>query len=306
MGVIVVGSLNIDLVVHLERMPNPGETLHGKTFHTYPGGKGLNQAVAAARSSAATSMIGVLGTDPYSDSLRGVLDTESINSELVATIEGPCGTAVIEVDSAGQNRIVVIPGANAELDASKVLDQSVGVLRPGTVVVTQLESPANQLTKIFQHAQSAGCLTILNPAPASELSADFLRAIDILIPNQFEAELLTGIEVSDQISAAFAARALIEQGVKAVIVTLGSAGAIYVSQSEEIYQPAFAVVPIDTTAAGDAFCGAFAAELERGAPIASALRYGCGAGALATTAHGAVPSIPIENDIRALLSSQGV
>jgi len=306
MGVIVVGSLNIDLVVHLDRMPNPGETLHGKTFHTYPGGKGLNQAVAAARSSAATSMIGVLGTDPYSDSLRGVLDTEGINGELIATIEGPCGTAVIEVDSAGQNRIVVIPGANAELDASKVLDQSVGVLRPGTVVVAQLESPANQLTKIFQHAQSAGCLTILNPAPASELSADFLRAIDILIPNQFEAELLTGIEVTDQKSAAFAARALIEQGVKAVIVTLGSAGAIYVSQSEEIYQPAFAVVPIDTTAAGDAFCGAFAGELERGTSIATALRYGCAAGALATTAQGAVPSIPLENDIRALLSSQGV
>jgi ribokinase len=286
-------------------MPNPGETLHGNTFETYPGGKGLNQAVAAARSSAQTSMVGALGTDPYSRALDEVMKEEGINSDLVTTIEGPCGTAIIEVDAAGQNRIVVIAGANAHLQAGTVPNTYFHDLVGNKVVLGQLESPSEQLMHIFQRARKAGSLTLLNPAPASRLDSEFMSAIDILIPNQFEAELLTGINVIDRATATAAARALIAQGVGAVIVTLGDAGALYVSPTEEIYQNAFSVAPIDTTAAGDAFCGAFAAELERGRTIADALRYGCAAGALTTTKQGAVPSIPVESEIRTLIENQG-
>ena len=300
MSVVVPGSLNIDLVVNLDRMPNPGETVHGQTFQTFPGGKGLNQAVGAARSSAATSMVGALGNDPYSKTLRDVMALESIDDKYVRGIDGACGTAIIEVDSSGQNRIVVIPGANAEMKSSEVDIKSFG---SDAVMLAQLESPISELTKLFQAAKGVGFTTILNPAPAVQLSHEFLQVIDILIPNQHEAELLTGIEVDSKESAKAAAKSLLSVGVKAVVVTLGEIGAIYISESEEIFQEAFPVNPVDTTAAGDAFCGGFAAEIDRGHSIADALRYACAAGGLATTKQGAVPSVPTELEIRSFLKN---
>ena len=300
MSVVVPGSLNIDLVVNLDRMPNPGETVHGRTFLTFPGGKGLNQAVGAARSAASTSMIGALGNDPYSKTLRDVMAHESINDQYVREIDGACGTAIIEVDSSGQNRIVVIPGANAEMKANEVDIDAFGT---NSVMLAQLESPIAELTMLFKGAKEAGFTTILNPAPAVQLPAEFLQVVDILIPNQFEAELLSGIEVDSKEAAVIAAKKLLAQGVKAVVVTLGELGAIYVSDSEEIFQEAFAVNPVDTTAAGDAFCGAFAAEIDRGHSIAEALRYACAAGGLATTKQGAVPSVPTELEIRSFLKN---
>lgn len=299
MSVIVAGSLNIDLVVNLKRMPNPGETVHGDTFQTFPGGKGLNQAVAAARSSAKTSMIGAVGDDPYSQTLRDVLGAGSIDSRLVRTINGPCGTAIIEVDASGQNRIVVIPGANAEMKASEV---SGSEFSSDSILLAQLESPVAELSAIFASAKAQGAKTILNPAPAIELPDSFLRNVDILVPNQHEAKLLSGLAADSRDEAIAAAKSLLQRGVSAVVVTLGENGAVYVSASEEIYQPAFKVSPVDTTAAGDAFCGAFAAELDRGSSIADALRYACAAGGLSTTKSGAVPSVPTELEIRSFMN----
>jgi ribokinase len=172
-----------------------------------------------------------------------------------------------------------------------------------SVMLAQLESPIAELTMLFKGAKEAGFTTILNPAPAVQLPAEFLQVVDILIPNQFEAELLSGIEVDSKEAAVIAAKKLLAQGVKAVVVTLGELGAIYVSDSEEIFQEAFAVNPVDTTAAGDAFCGAFAAEIDRGHSIAEALRYACAAGGLATTKQGAVPSVPTELEIRSFLKN---
>jgi ribokinase len=300
MSVVVAGSLNIDLVVNLDRMPNPGETVHGRTFQTFPGGKGLNQAVGAARSAAATSMIGALGNDPYSATLLDVMKVESINATFVREIDGPCGTAIIEVDSSGQNRIVVIPGANAEMKASEVDFKALG---SAAVMLAQLESPISELTQLFKSAKSAGFTTILNPAPAVQLPSEFLHVTDILIPNQHEAKLLTGIDAEDKEGAIKAAKSLLDQGVKAVVVTLGEIGAVYISETEEIFQAAFPVTPVDTTAAGDVFCGAFAAEIDRGHSIADALRYACAAGGLATTKSGAVPSVPTELEIRSYLKN---
>jgi len=300
MGVVIAGSLNIDLVVNLDRMPNPGETVHGKTFQTFAGGKGLNQAVSAARSQAPTAMIGALGNDPYSTTLREVMAYENIDPRFVRNIDGPCGTAIIEVDNAGQNRIVVIPGANAEMKASESLLDS---FQGRNILLAQLESPIVELVKIFQAAKSNAFITILNPAPAVELPDSLLMNVDILIPNQHEAKILSGLSADNRDDAAKAAWRLLERGVSAVVVTLGEVGALYVDKEQEIFQPAFPVNLIDTTAAGDAFCGAFAAELDRGSSVASALRYACVAGALAITKNGAVPSMPTELEIRSYLST---
>jgi len=301
MGVVVAGSLNIDLVVNLDRMPLPGETVHGKTFQTFPGGKGLNQAVSAARSKAVTSMIGALGTDPYSAILREVMHAEGIDAQLVRSINGPCGTAIIEVDSSGQNRIVVIPGANAEMKASEASFDS---FKPGSTLLAQLESPIDQLVEIFKNAKRSGIRTILNPAPAIDLPESLLMNVDFLIPNQHEAKILSGLNADNRDDAVKAAYRLIERGAAAVVVTLGDVGAIYVDKENVIFQPAFPVNPVDTTAAGDAFCGALAAELDRGNSIEVALEYACAAGGLATTKNGAVPSMPSELEIRSYLAAQ--
>jgi ribokinase len=269
MKVLVVGSLNMDLVVNLKRMPNPGETVLGETFSTFAGGKGLNQAVA-------------------------------INHSGVFEVSGSSGTAVIEVDESGQNRIVVIAGANGKLKSGNFVPES-----EEKILLAQLESPINELEEIFRAAKKSGYKTVLNPAPAMKLAPTFLAEIDLLIPNEHEAAILTGITVTDFESAEKAARALIAQGVAEVIITMAEKGAIYVSSDKVIKQPAYKVSPIDTTAAGDAFCGGLVSELARGKDMESALKFAAAAGGLATTKSGATPSLPTENEIRSLQKSQG-
>jgi ribokinase len=291
MKVLVVGSLNMDLVVNLKRMPNPGETVLGETFSTFAGGKGLNQAVATSRAGAQVRMIGALGDDPYAKVLREVMDQE---------VSGSSGTAVIEVDESGQNRIVVIAGANGKLKSGNFVPES-----EEKILLAQLESPINELEEIFRAAKKSGYKTVLNPAPAMKLAPTFLAEIDLLIPNEHEAAILTGITVTDFESAEKAARALIAQGVAEVIITMAEKGAIYVSSDKVIKQPAYKVSPIDTTAAGDAFCGGLVSELARGKDMESALKFAAAAGGLATTKSGATPSLPTENEIRSLQKSQG-
>jgi ribokinase len=297
MSVLVCGSLNIDLVLSLDRMPNPGETVMGEELLTFPGGKGLNQAVASARSGAITKMIGAVGSDASGEVLRQVLMAESIDDFGVKTVEGASGTAMIEVDSLGQNRIVVIAGANQSLDSSQ-FDPTQYDNSEIRVFLSQLETPVAPLITIFKVAKDACFVTILNPAPVQDLPEEFWPLIDLLIPNQHEAGLLSGVKAVDLDSAVLAARIMLKRGVGAVIVTLGELGAVYVSSERVFYQEAFPVISVDTTAAGDAFCGALAAELQRGSSIEDSLKYACSAGGLATTKNGASPSVPNEEAIR--------
>ena len=300
MGVLVVGSLNMDLVVNLNRMPNPGETVMGDTFLTFPGGKGLNQAVATARAGAKVRMIGNLGDDPYAKILREVLVAEKIDDSGVVDTPDSTGIALIEVDQSGQNRIVVVSGANAKLKAENFSPNS-----DEKIVLAQLESPIEELEKIFRAAKKNRYKTVLNPAPAQKLPPTFLAEIDLLIPNEYEAELLTGIKVTDLESAEKSARILISQGVAEIIITMAEKGAIYVSENRVIRQAAYKVSAVDTTAAGDAFCGGLVAEMARGKNIEAALKFAAAAGGLATTKPGATTSLPTENEICSLQKSQG-
>jgi len=304
MGVLVVGSLNIDIVTYLERMPLPGETVLGDRLEIFSGGKGLNQAVAAARSGGEVTMVGVLGNDANSTTLREVLIKEKINHDHVKEISGFCGTAVIEVDKKGQNRIIVISGANAELKAESVTEELLNSISDKKILLAQLESPISELESIFKSAKARGFYNILNPAPATNLSKEFLSVTDLLVPNQFEAEFLTGIKVVDVESAAAAGKMLIDQGVNSVLITRGEEGAVLIVTDSKSVFKAFKVSPIDTTAAGDAFCGALAVAISEGVDLDSAIRFACAAGALSVQSVGATPSLPTREQISLLIQSQ--
>lgn len=292
--VVVVGSANLDLVATTPRLPGPGETVLGSHFAQHPGGKGLNQAVAASRSGAAVTMIGALGDDDAGRTLLGVIEREGIDVSQVAVVAGaPTGRAIITVDARGENSIVVIPGAN-ELAHVELLPSSTG---PATVVLAQLEVPIATAMAAFAGASAAGIRTMLNPSPApvDGLADELLSLCDIVVPNEHEVDLLGGVD------------RLLASGVGAVVVTRGAAGVTVTERSAEMPQAltwsvdAFAVDPIDTTGAGDAFCGALAARLAAGDDLRHAVRYAAAAGALATTVDGAVPSIPTASDIQRLL-----
>ena len=304
MGVLVVGSLNIDIVTYLERMPLPGETVLGDRLEIFSGGKGLNQAVAAARSGGEVTMVGVLGNDANSTTLRKVLIKEKINHDHVKEISGFCGTAVIEVDKKGQNRIIVISGANAELKAESVTEELLNSISDKKILLAQLESPISELESIFKSAKAMGFYNILNPAPATKLSKEFLSVTDLLVPNQFEAEFLTGIKVVDVESAAAAGKMLIDQGVNSVLITRGEEGAVLIATDSKSVFKAFKVSPVDTTAAGDAFCGALAVAISEGVDLDSAIRFACAAGALSVQSVGATPSLPTREQISLLIQSQ--
>ena len=304
MGVLVVGSLNIDIVTYLERMPLPGETVLGDRLEIFSGGKGLNQAVAAARSGGEVTMVGVLGNDANSTTLREVLIKEKINHDHVKEISGFCGTAVIEVDKKGQNRIIVISGANAELKAESVTEELLNSISDKKILLAQLESPVSELESIFKSAKARGFYNILNPAPATNLSKEFLSVTDLLVPNQFEAEFLTGIKVVDVESAAAAGKMLIDQGVNSVLITRGEEGAVLIVTDSKSVFKAFKVSPVDTTAAGDAFCGALAVAISEGVDLDSAIRFACAAGALSVQSVGATPSLPTREQISLLIQSQ--
>jgi len=301
MGVLIVGSLNIDLVTYLEKMPEPGETVVGDRFESFPGGKGLNQAVAAARSGGDVTMVGVLGNDSNSNLLKQFMLKEKINSEYVRQINGVCGTAIIEVDKLGRNRIIVISGANSELKANDLNPGIFTKITKQKVLLSQLESPLSELVSIFKVAKDNNFFTILNPAPAGKLDKEFIKLIDLLIPNQFEAEVLTGIRVTDIDSANSAGKELISQGVKSVLITLGEEGSVLVTQESSELFKSFKVKTVDTTAAGDAFCGAIAVALSEEFDLESAIRFASAAGALSVQFEGAATSMPNRQEIENLV-----
>lgn len=297
--VYVFGSLNIDLVAYVDELPKPGQTRHGKRFLTAAGGKGLNQAIAAARAGADVSMIGAVGADDHGRRLLEIASAEGINTGLIKeSINNPTGVAVIGVDDRGENSIIIISGANQEANPN--------LLHPsaGDIVLAQLETPLSSVITAFKIAKDSGATTILNPAPAGLLPLEFLDLVDYLIPNEHEAEEITGIGTETNDGALAAAADLRHRGVGTCVLTLGSRGALLVNANGSTFRAAFPVTPIDTTAAGDAFCGAFAAALAAGESQNDALTFASASAALTTTAYGAVPSLPSRAAILELIGER--
>ncbi|WP_256811588.1 ribokinase [Pseudomonas siliginis] len=298
-NVVVIGSLNMDLVTRAPRLPRGGETLIGHSFATVSGGKGANQAVAAARLGAKVAMIGCVGNDDYSVRLRDALLAEHIDCEAVSVVEDSSGVALIVVDDNSQNAIVIVAGANGAMTPA-VVDRFDAVLQVADVVICQLEIPDATVGHALKRARELGKTVILNPAPASRpLPADWFAAIDYLIPNESEAAALSGLAVDSLQSAETAATQLIAMGAGKVIVTLGAQGSLFANGNGFEHFPAPTVKAVDTTAAGDTFVGGFAAALADGKTEAEAIRYGQIAAALSVTRAGAQPSIPTMSEVQA-------
>ena len=298
-NVVVIGSLNMDLVTRAPRLPVGGETLIGHSFATVSGGKGANQAVAASRLGAQVAMVGCVGSDDYGVQLRDALLAEQIDCQAVSVVEDSSGVALIVVDDNSQNAIVIVAGANGAMTPA-VIDQFDAVLQAAEVVICQLEIPDATVGHALKRARALGKTVILNPAPASRpLPADWFTAIDYLIPNESEATALSGLPVDSLESAEKAASHLIAMGAGKVIITLGAQGSLFANGQSFEHFPAPKVKAVDTTAAGDTFVGGFAAALAAGKSEAEAIRYGQIAAALSVTRAGAQPSIPTQSDVQA-------
>ena len=301
-SIAVVGSLNMDLVVRAPRIPRPGETIIGGEYHTAPGGKGANQAVAAARLGGQVSMVGRMGSDAFAQSLLDGLTADGVDHSFITRdADAATGVAFIVVDGAGENSIVVASGANMRLSPADV-DAAVAVLASTDVLLLQLETPLAAVTRAATAAHAHGATVVLNPAPACPLPQELLSLIDVFVPNESEAALLTRLPVGDRAEIESAAMALLELGVSTVVLTLGEQGALLVREGEKEFISAFEVTPVDTTAAGDAFVGAFAVALAEGRALIEAVRWGNAAGALATTKLGAQPSLPARQAVEALIA----
>ncbi|MCP4540954.1 MAG: ribokinase [Chloroflexi bacterium] len=298
----VVGSLNMDLVARSPRIPQPGETIIGSDFGTVPGGKGANQAVAAARLGAQVSMVGRVGNDTFAGPLLENLAAANVDHRFVIQDpEAATGVALIVVDDAGQNSIVVASGANMRLSPTDV-DKVEAVIANADVLLLQLETPLETVVRAAEVARAHKVTVVLNPAPARPLPVELLAMVDVLIPNESETALLTGLPIGNQAEVEVAALALRESGVGIVILTLGKRGALLTQEQEITHIPAFDVTPIDTTAAGDAFVSGFAVALAEGQTLTEAVRWGNAAGGLATTKMGAQPSLPTRQDLERLLN----
>jgi ribokinase len=298
--VVVFGSINLDLVTRVPRLPSPGETLIGSGFASYPGGKGANQALAAARAGAVVRMYGAVGRDGAAASALVLLRAGTVDVAGIRAVDAPTGCATILVDDAGENAIVVVPGANERVDPDAVPD---AVLGAGTVLLLQHEVPSSANAALVARAARAGTRIVLNAAPARPLNRKLLAMIATLIVNVSEAAALAPLFGWPAEAGAFAAAAAAAIDGLEVVVTRGAAGAISVRGHDRIHVPAPEVEVIDTTGAGDAFVGAFAAALDAGDDRPRALSIAIAAGSLACTMHGAQPALPARDAIDALLLS---
>jgi len=300
--ILVVGSLNTDLVVRTPRFPQPGETISGEDLQVIAGGKGANQAVAAARHGAQVSMLGRVGKDSFGDFLLNNLNENLVDFQYVQRDDASTGTAIIVVDSNGQNSIVLSAGANGKVSSADVAVS----FSDFKLILLQLEIPIPTVLSATQRAHENGLHVILNPAPAKQIPEELLSLVDYLIPNETELSLLTDTEVNDIASAEHAAKSLLARSVKNVLVTLGSKGALIVTSTQIIQVGTYHVNVVDTTAAGDAFIGGFAYSLLQNKSLEESVRYGCACGALATTKFGAQPSLPTREEVENLVGTQGI
>jgi ribokinase len=296
--VIVAGSLNIDLVIRAPRLPSPGETVQNGRFAVFHGGKGANQAVAAARMGAQTIMIGRVGDDSFGVRLVDGLRASGVEtSGIMVTPDVSSGVAVIVVDEHGENQIVVAPGANGQLrpdDVTRALSRFPGA----SVLLLQLEVPLDTVCAAAAAAKAAGLLVLLDPAPAVQLPAELYGLVDAIFPNETEAATLTGVAVTDLESAARAARMLGARGPGAVVIKMGARGAWAHVAGHDFHVEGLKVATVDTTAAGDVFCGVAAASLAEGRAWADVLMTANAAAALSTTRAGAQESVPTRDEVR--------
>lgn len=298
--VLVLGSLNMDLLVHIQRAPEAGETLTAHSFIANPGGKGANQAVACARQGARVSMVGCVGSDPFGSSLLSALVADGVDVHGVRAVSGSSGVALIMVDDMGQNRIAVVPGANASVcieDADALIDQ----LKSAEMLVMQLEIPVPAVLHAAKLAKQCGCKVLLNPAPVQRLPVELWPLVDILVVNESEAADLSGFSQVNKSNAGEVATALLGLGTSQVIVTLGADGLVWTEDDLVHYMAAHTVIALDTTAAGDTFVGALCAALIEGKKMQAALAHATQAAAICVTRFGAQVSIPWRAEVQFLL-----
>ena len=303
-SIVVVGSSNTDMIIQLDRIPRPGETILGGQFVTAAGGKGANQAVGAARAGGDVTFVARVGRDMFGDRAIAGFRSDGICVEHVLRDKtAPSGVALIFVAKDGENSIAVAGGANSKLAPSDV-KKAAKAIRSAAVLVAQLETPLETVQAAATIAAKAGVRVILNPAPARPLPDSLLKLVSILTPNETEAELLTGIKVTNETDAARAADKLRSRGVKTVILTLGPRGAFIADAAGKQLVPGFKVKAVDTTAAGDIFNGALAVALAEGKPLPAAVRFANAAAALSVTKLGAQPSAPARREIEAFLKTR--
>ena len=288
--VVIVGSANLDLVARTLRLPKPGETVTGSNYFEFCGGKGANQAIAAARAGANTAFIGALGNDHAGETLRVAFKHDDVDISAVRFVSEPTGRALIGVSDDGENSIIVVPGANHAITIGDV-ERNTKIIASAKVLLCQLEVPLEVVQRAFELA-GENSIRILNPAPAQSLSKELLQLVDVITPNEHEMQLLGGSE------------ALLKCGVKTIVVTQGARGALMITEKGETRIPPFEVDPVDSTGAGDAFCGMLAARLATGESIQNALKAAVVSGALATLTEGAVPSLPLWSMVFSKLKSK--
>jgi ribokinase len=311
MAVVVFGSINMDLVVRAPRLPAPAESLPGHEFYTAGGGKGANQAVAAARLNIPTKMIGRVGGDNFGVELRRNLAEAGVDTSGILTDpETTSGVALIAVDDTAQNSIIFVHGANGRIDRTDV-DRLEAHLSGARVLLLQLEAPLEASLAAARLAHQKGVTVILDPAPAQELPPDFYKLVDIITPNEVEAGQLVGFPVKTEADAIRAANILLDRGAKTAVVKMGALGVAYATRTDigELAQgflPAFKVQAVDTVAAGDAFNGGLAVALVEGQPLEVAVRWGAATGALSATRPGAQPSMPGRAEFEAFLKERSV
>ena len=300
--ILVLGNCNVDFVFKIPRFHHPGETILAESQATFFGGKGANQAITAKRLGGNVQFITKVGNDLYGKSYREHLIKNGLDRKLILEDKkNSTGMAMIELTPKGENRIVAFLGANGSLSVND-LNRLQGYWKGVDVFVTQLEIPLPTVEQGLKLAKDQGGLTLLNPSPPAQLSPHLLSLVDFIVPNEWEAQFLTGIKWKGNQEIQKIAKRLLDMGVKNVVITLGPKGLFFKNRSEEFWMKAFRVKVVDTTAAGDAFLGALAYGLAEKKPIQEVLRIANGAGALATTKPGAQPSLPFKKDLDIFLS----